>query len=1429
MQIRIVAGVQRLLTAAVIAGLMCAPVLASSSGMSPQPGGSTKAGTTTIPGMDNPVVKRPILYPRSNYVWPFSSGPTYGEVDSSHWNDAGVVHTIVGSFDVTRGMPTLPPELMAKADVRKLGVQYFLMVVRPESFADGSFEDLRSKINAQGGAIMQELPVGSFITRMTPGAFDAARAFGGTIALEPYHPAFKISPLLGRTPLPDPQAATSDTYSTEVQIFAGEDPAVFAAKLTALGVPVTRTSADVVYANVHVSKLAAVASLEGVRGIYEALPLFPMAEETTCTMQTGSLNSHQIPYHDAGVKGGGLGDASPQILMVLDSGIQLDAGDLSNTRTDAGTAGAGHRKVLFYGTTNPFGGSGDLLGCDNPTSGGFTHGHTVSVTALGNGTAVAGSYGTGWTATDTNGNPWKLDGVAPRAKVVAYDASVTPASGGCDDPGKGLISPGTLYSGGTGALADGYSRGARTVNFSWGSNSDTYDTNPQQVDSFIFDKGDAMVFIAAGNNGSDSNRDGIPDPSTLGTPATTKNGIAVGASFEQDDQADPGAVNDRAGFSSCGPAGAASRVSPMIMAPGTDAIGGQGFQSEFNCRSSDNDQNNPVECDIVQGLSGTSFSTPAAAGAALLIRDYFAQGLYPDGTSSNPGNAGDQVANISGMLTKAILIASADYMHRGTSTNPNAPGNGLTAKYRFNNEQGYGRVVLANALPLQNYASSVTGLIVADGGIAGGINSTTLTTTLAPSGSTSYNLNVCDTTQPLNIGLAWAEAQSDALAHNLDLELVSPAGRKYIGNFYTDDTNKNGSLDAGENCDYTNPQVPWPKTSTGVIDASPFSIPVSGTGVNCAAGTRADSTNPTEGIHLSPDPNRDGILDNPNTSGVDESLDNQIEAGTWTVTVKYTSGSGNQNYALAISGGVCIGSSVRIQRVAKNNQLAGGTFTCNDQAVVTVNEINTATDPQPVSPSEISSRTRVDVIDAGPDGVFGTGDDVITDTEVGLVFTQVPGTLTYNSNQILLTDGTAPDPGNGALDVRSGQQIRVTYQDKSSGSPDPNQKRVNTGFVNCTPAFSAGGIVFGQFGRDTFTEVSGGCERDARGYFTFGFPDRYIDHGETVGYKVAFQSAESSDTLENVLISLKALAPDADSPVTCKPGTTDCADPNRQNNPPSPYITVTDSPKNLGSLGPGAVSTATFTVVANPVIAGAQQADMLIGISAKTAGKGVESYAVQREQINVDETSFYYNTDFPTGGGPLNYDINNNELLETVTFDPRTFAGDYVFETQTYSDMTATGFNTLAALSAPWNFDSNDGNFRSGLNNRTTQSLITATLAEWGEDKNFNNILDAGEDRDPANGVLNQNWSTNGGCGWQTKGASPSGGMWHTGGIRATSSSTVCLAAGQLPGRCQTIEIQPAAAPFPGNHIWWEMLLTPVLNKVNQCPTVGQPGPTVGH
>ena len=55
----------------------------------------------------------PRLYARSNYVWPFSSGPVYGEVDAGNWRAAGMIHTEVGTFDLTRGLPALPSERRA--------------------------------------------------------------------------------------------------------------------------------------------------------------------------------------------------------------------------------------------------------------------------------------------------------------------------------------------------------------------------------------------------------------------------------------------------------------------------------------------------------------------------------------------------------------------------------------------------------------------------------------------------------------------------------------------------------------------------------------------------------------------------------------------------------------------------------------------------------------------------------------------------------------------------------------------------------------------------------------------------------------------------------------------------------------------------------------------------------------------------------------------------------------------------------------------------------------------------------------------------------------------------------------------------------------------------------------------------------------------
>ena len=100
--------------------------------------------------------------------------------------------------------------------------------------------------------------------------------------------------------------------------------------------------------------------------VLENTPWMLLGEETTTTMQTGGYNQGATPYHDAGIDGGGGGGSygfcslapnvgcttiggdsctggqgtcdtdTAQILTIVDTGIQLDAGDLSNERADAG-------------------------------------------------------------------------------------------------------------------------------------------------------------------------------------------------------------------------------------------------------------------------------------------------------------------------------------------------------------------------------------------------------------------------------------------------------------------------------------------------------------------------------------------------------------------------------------------------------------------------------------------------------------------------------------------------------------------------------------------------------------------------------------------------------------------------------------------------------------------------------------------------------------------------------------------------------------------------------------------------------------------------------------------------------------------------------------------------------------------------------------
>src|SRR5205807_1742883 len=87
--------------------------------------------------------------------------------------------------------------------------------------------------------------------------------------------------------------------------------------------------------------------------------------------------------------------------------------------------------------------------------------------------------------------------------------------------------------------------------------------------------------------------------------------------------------------------------------------------------------------------AGTSYSTPAAAAAAAIVRQYFMEGWYPSG---RPVMA--DAITPSAALIRAVLIASGVPV---TGSGTVSRGGSDTWP---NNEQGFGRVLLSNVLPL---------------------------------------------------------------------------------------------------------------------------------------------------------------------------------------------------------------------------------------------------------------------------------------------------------------------------------------------------------------------------------------------------------------------------------------------------------------------------------------------------------------------------------------------------------------------------------------------------------------------------------------------------------------------------------------------------------------------------------------------------------
>jgi len=629
------------------------------------------------------------------------------------------------------------------------GPGYYLV-----QFTGPILPEWKNAVTEQGAVLLDYLPDFTFIARMDATVRERVKALPMVRWVGIYQPGYRLAPPLLSQVLGVVESP-SDPLVVQVELFPDADFSTLREQIQGYGEVQSISSNEMgtlLRVRVPASEIAALANLNGVRWI-EPIPEHKIFNNIAVDI----MGVRNVVWNTQGLYGAG------QIVGICDTGLDRGSTNPANLHDDF-EDGNGQSRVIALIDLD-----GDpRSGPDDPDSG---HGTHVAGSVLGNG-KMSGSNPPAHSYPSTC-----YAGVAPEASL--YFQAVEDSQGSLS----GI--PADLNN----LFQPAYNAGARIHTNSWGSTAaGTYSVDSRNTDLFIWNHRDFVILFAAGNDGTDNNpANGFVDPWNLGSPASAKNCITVGATennrpvpspnpdsgqwgayWPDDYPAEPirsdyiaNNAGGMAAFSSRGPA-ADGRYKPDISAPGTWVLS---VYSQANHPADGGTQydgwGSPPNR-WYKYMGGTSMATPLTAGAATLVRQF-----YVDRKGITPSAA----------LIKATLINGATDMYPGQYSTPQEQ-----PTTRPNNVQGWGRVNVENSL----FPASPRALDYFD-----------FTEGLQTNEWDTFIFNVV-ATQPFRTTLAWSDypgtmAAGGGLVNDLDLDVTKPDGSVQ----YPNNASKRGATQYG--------------------------------------------------------------------------------------------------------------------------------------------------------------------------------------------------------------------------------------------------------------------------------------------------------------------------------------------------------------------------------------------------------------------------------------------------------------------------------------------------------------------------------------------------------------------------------------------------------------------------------------------------------